>query len=183
MEVAPVYRGSLSSPSLLVLRLELQLPFDTQWIKHLNKSWNNEFWSCFLQGGVSSISGAGNWGIEISSLPQGAQEPSSQPVGSQAGSEFDIFQGSLTERSCAEHWALWCKCKARGPGPALLFIALEWQRAPWLCSWQRSTQPALLQENTMTRMKQSKQLCKDLDKLKYRNSCLGVGAVSRVYFS
>ena len=120
-----VYRGNLSSPSLLVLRLELQLPFVAQWTKHLNKSWNNEFLSCFLQGGVSSISGGGNWGIEISSRPQGAREPSSQPVGSQAGSEFDVFQGSLTERSCAEHWALWCKCRARGPGPALLFIALN----------------------------------------------------------
>ena len=70
-----------------------------------------------------------------------------------------------------------------GAWPSTSLYCTEWQRAPWICSWPRSTLPALLQESTMTRIKQSKQLCKDLDKLKYRNSCLGVGGVSRVYFS
>lgn len=121
MEVAPVYRGNTSCPSLssLVLRLELQLPFVTQWIKHLNKSWNNEFLLCSLQGGVSSILGAGNWRMETSALPEGVQEP-----GPQLDLNSTFSEGvSYWEELCKEHWALWCKCRERGPGPAFLFIA------------------------------------------------------------
>lgn len=42
-----------------------------------------------------------------------------------------------------------------GPQPTPSFYCSESQRAPRVCSLQRSTQTALLQERTITRIKQS----------------------------
>lgn len=129
--------------------------------------------------GVSSILGAGNWGKETSAWLEGTQGPGPSRWGPTLDLKLAFSKGISSWEELCGTLGFVMQIQREGPWPSASFYCTECQRAPWLCSWQKSTQTALLLEETMTRMRQPKWLGQDLERLKYKSSCLGDKGVFR----